>query len=808
MRVTGSFRGLANRKREIQPIPTIHGANFNVTTLFRTTIDFVASFLSDAKAVVCITTLYSDPRRRSSKRKLPRLGQWTGYVWRHSHLVRSPPPMCVGITPGVYVTKGYVRLDLELQWSDPKEAYQDSRQRLAEPETPGTTQGSVGGLTEYTARRDPLNRLSHLPGTIEAFIIQATHTEKQKSLAQREVLQTVRCENATTGSCGTATVLLCKFPTCPSFFVTHTPLLLEAFSKISLSYATATAVILAGYANTIFSLQLLHLQMEVEVPEVVILHCSNKMSFRNDSISIRVEDMRSQPTWPALKHSLGVSISGCLMGITVAFSASALADMEDDYYLEKPKPSQAQWITATPALVALIWGLIYGRFIKFIGKRDTLLVASICYFIGYTIIAYSTLYLHVFIGRAITGFGLSMTSIALSVQLGILIINVLGVSPISFRWNASISSGVALINLFFIILSPETPMWLVSRSRPDEAERVLEGLMEDDPMLISEQLQMLHRSRRDVPQDEDSSLVPFFSRQNMKPLILMCFIMIFQQWTAVNAVLADSNRIFTEIGLPHPRICSAVMSAAFLLFTCGSAALTDKAEVPERLHVAILTIALGSYVFSFSMAWGSIPWVLCGEVFTTENQGRAVSMMRSRRQTDLIALSRTENQMGYGAAIQGSSARFTFTISITDYIWSAPFHRVCCQFQGLGCLVLFIPLLPDRVITVKVLLQGANEFMRSRRQTDLIALSRTENQMGYGAAIQGSSGRRHIYSYTYRGRGHWIWTGCQFGLVSLSLSRSLTIFGQRRFTGSVVSFKASFNKAGAIYICIDKLSSY
>eukprot|EP00116_Pleurobrachia_bachei_P008752 sb/3469014/ len=39
------------------------------------------------------------------------------------------------------------------------------------------------------------------------------HTEKQKSLAQREVLQTVRCENATTGSCGTATVLLCKFPT-------------------------------------------------------------------------------------------------------------------------------------------------------------------------------------------------------------------------------------------------------------------------------------------------------------------------------------------------------------------------------------------------------------------------------------------------------------------------------------------------------------------------------------------------------------------------------------------------------------------
>eukprot|EP00116_Pleurobrachia_bachei_P015312 sb/3475574/ len=28
-----------------------------------------------------------------------------GATWRHSHLVRSPH-MCVGITPGVYVTKG------------------------------------------------------------------------------------------------------------------------------------------------------------------------------------------------------------------------------------------------------------------------------------------------------------------------------------------------------------------------------------------------------------------------------------------------------------------------------------------------------------------------------------------------------------------------------------------------------------------------------------------------------------------------------------------------------------------------------
>ena len=47
----------------------------------------------------------------------------------------------------------------------------------------------------------------------------------------------------------------------------------------------------------------------------------------------------------------------------------------------------------------------------------------------------------------------------------------------------------------------------------------------------------------------------------------------------------------------------------------------------NRLHLSVLTIALGVYVFSFAMAWGSIPWVLSGELFTIENQGRALAIV-------------------------------------------------------------------------------------------------------------------------------------------------------------------------------------
>ena len=58
-------------------------------------------------------------------------------------------------------------------------------------------------------------------------------------------------------------------------------------------------------------------------------------------IPSQMEAMSTQPIGPALRHSLGVSISGCLMGVTVAYSAGALDDMEDDFFLEKPSTTQS-----------------------------------------------------------------------------------------------------------------------------------------------------------------------------------------------------------------------------------------------------------------------------------------------------------------------------------------------------------------------------------------------------------------------------------------------------------------------------------
>ena len=59
------------------------------------------------------------------------------------------------------------------------------------------------------------------------------------------------------------------------------------------------------------------------------------------TLNHQMDAMSTQPVGPALRHSFGVSISGCLMGVTVAYSAGALDDMGDDFYLKKPTKIQS-----------------------------------------------------------------------------------------------------------------------------------------------------------------------------------------------------------------------------------------------------------------------------------------------------------------------------------------------------------------------------------------------------------------------------------------------------------------------------------
>lgn len=390
-----------------------------------------------------------------------------------------------------------------------------------------------------------------------------------------------------------------------------------------------------------------------------------------------VEAHATQPMLPALRHAIGVSFSGCLMGFTIAFSASAGEDMDNDYYLTPPTLTQATLFAALPPLVALFTGVLLSRLQNWLGKKLTIALSALLNFIGYTMIAYNREYKLLFAGRVITGMGLGFTCIALSpyiseisptkqrgafttimqiqIQGGVLLISILGLLPgICFRWNAIIAAGIAVLNLALTLCAPESPRWLISKNNVSAARRALERLMEDS-MLADEEVEVLTRSTSQIISESVEQQDTFFSRRTMVPLFLACMIMVFQQSTAINAVLAHSNHMFEDVGFANPRVSTVLIAAGLFVFTIVGAPLIDKlgrklllvicaivvalglflfcvaAHFSQHhkgpMHTLISFTALGTYVVGFSMGWGAIPWVLAGELFTQLQQGRALAIV-------------------------------------------------------------------------------------------------------------------------------------------------------------------------------------
>ena len=70
-----------------------------------------------------------------------------------------------------------------------------------------------------------------------------------------------------------------------------------------------------------------------------------------------------------------------------------------------------------------------------------------------------------------------------------------------------------------------------------------------------------------------------------------------------------------------------VVFAILIALSLCAFSLADFLNIHNKYHVPLLSLALCCYVFSFSMAWGSVLWVLYGEVFTTEHQGRDLAVI-------------------------------------------------------------------------------------------------------------------------------------------------------------------------------------
>lgn len=161
------------------------------------------------------------------------------------------------------------------------------------------------------------------------------------------------------------------------------------------------------------------------------------------------------------------------------------------------------------------------------------------------------------------------TMIAYWLDFGFSFIN----SSVQWRFPVSVQIIFALVLLFGIIKMPESPRWLMSKRRHDEARYVLaklNGVPEDDDGVLAEMTALKEAvNRSSNQQSQMKSLFHNGKSQNFSRAIIASSTQFFQQFTGCNAAIYYSTVLF-EKSLKLGRVRSMILGGAFASVYCLS----------------------------------------------------------------------------------------------------------------------------------------------------------------------------------------------------------------------------------------------
>ncbi len=325
------------------------------------------------------------------------------------------------------------------------------------------------------------------------------------------------------------------------------------------------------------------------------------------------------------------SITAALAGFLFGFDVVVISGAD--------KKLQALWHSSdafhgTVVMGMALWGTVIGAIFggiptnKF-GRKNTLFVIGILYAFSAIGTALSKdPYTFAFF-RFLGGLGVGASTIAaptyiseiapakergklvslyqFNIVLGILVAflsNYLisGTSENDWRWMLGVQSIPAAIYTLFVLTIPRSPRWLISKSRLDEAKKVLKIINPDeDPELLIAQIQ---DNNAETP-DEN-----IFMKKYRFPLILAFLVAFFNQMSGINAFLYYAPRIFGEAGLGEKTalLSSIGIGVNNMIFTLLGVSLIDKVGRRTLMYIGSIgyIISLGLVTLAFFLNWSGI----------------------------------------------------------------------------------------------------------------------------------------------------------------------------------------------------------
>ncbi|KIM95172.1 hypothetical protein OIDMADRAFT_148842 [Oidiodendron maius Zn] len=247
----------------------------------------------------------------------------------------------------------------------------------------------------------------------------------------------------------------------------------------------------------------------------------------------------------------------------------------------------------------------------------------------------------------------------------------LGEKTISWRLPLGLQLIPAWILFFGMFFLPFSPRWLMMKHRDDECIASLSKLRRlspENPLLRAEYLEIKAAVLFDEETEAEYSTQKFgawrllFTPSMFKRLNIGCWIMIFQQFTGINAVLYYAPQIFQSFGFTSVTtdlLATGVTGCFQIVFTLPAVLFLDhfgrktflivgavgmcichvivaaidgsfENSWPDHRSAGWASVAfIWLFCVNFAYSWGPVAWVLTQEIFPNSMRSRGVSIVAS-----------------------------------------------------------------------------------------------------------------------------------------------------------------------------------
>ncbi len=382
---------------------------------------------------------------------------------------------------------------------------------------------------------------------------------------------------------------------------------------------------------------------------------------------------RSQGGTKKLVYFFG-ALGGLLFGYDTGVISGAILFINDELGLT---PFLEGLVVASILLGAAVGAGSAGPLSDSLGRRNLILIAGVLFAVGAVgaalapnvpVLVLFRVVLGLAVGAAALTVPLYLSEIApteirgaisslnqLMITVGILaayVANAILASAGAWRWMFALALIPALVLLVGMYYMPETPRWLVSQDRDDEARDVLRR--DRDEEAVEKEI----RDIREVEEQEEGGLRELLASWVQPALIVAIGLAVFQQTIGINTIIYYAPTTLTNVGYGNEAVIYAnlIIGVVNVGMTLVAIRLIDRAGrksllliglvgmvlslavlgfssllLPQPSHpldpAAVITLAcLAGFIISFAGTWGPTVWVMLPEVLPLRIRGTAMGI--------------------------------------------------------------------------------------------------------------------------------------------------------------------------------------